>query len=230
MARQYTTCSSGLCTGSSTSGNGNNSALPACSEGLAIKQGDTCPVFEIQIKDPTTGEPVSYEDWDVEVYMYFTSCLGADTDAPVSLNTSIITLLGKANLCQIKIGDIIGVDDCNQNEEEFMLVLDVDYSTGEVTVQRGYGDSDIYAHEKGDRLIFYRIYGSTGYIDSKFEDDPSTTENETDYSVIGYRWTTEDTSHTGTYYFEFKTINNEVSPAQVRSFPVDNNDYIIKII
>jgi len=220
MGRIYVNCSSGTCTSTPT----------ISKDAFVIKQGDTCPIFEINIQDPETGEPVSYESWDVEVYMYFISCLGADSDAPVSLNTSIITLLGKANLCQIKIGDIIGVDDCNQNENEFMLVLDVDYSTGEITVERGYGGSDIYNHDKGDKLIFYRIYGSDGYIDSKFEDDLETTEDETDYSVLGYRWTAEDTSHTGTYYFEFKAINNSITPPQVRSFPVNSNDYIVQII
>ena len=141
MGRIYVNCSSGTCASTPT----------ISKDAFVIKQGDTCPVFEINIQDPETGEPVSYESWDVEVYMYFISCLGADSDAPVSLNTSIITLLGKANLCQIKIGDIIGVDDCNQNENEFMLVLDVDYSTGEITVERGYGGSDIYNHDKGDK-------------------------------------------------------------------------------
>ncbi len=220
MTRQYTTCTSGTCTNTPTINN----------EDFVIKQGDTCPVFEIQIKDPNTGLPVSYLNWAVNVFMYYISCLGADTDAPVSLNTSIIKLLGKVNLCQVKIGDIIGVDDCNQNENEFMIVLDVDFATGEVTVQRGYGNSDIYAHNKGDKLIFYRIYGSDGYIDSKFEDDLETTEDETDYSVLGYHWTVEDTSHIGTYFFEFKATDASVTPPQIRSFPVSSNDYIIKII
>ena len=202
-----------------------------------IKQGDTCPNFTIEVRDPSTGQMASYEGWSVEVYMYFESCLRSDSGASNSYPVSIIRLLGNVNLCQVKIGDMIGVEDCNQNLQEFMLVTAIDYDTGEITVERGYGDSDIYTHKKGDKLIFYRIYGKSGYIDSKYEEDIEEGV-EADFSILGYQWDVEDTSHRGKYFIELKATNlvyDDDDPSllvstQIRSFPVSSTDYIVNIV
>lgn len=197
-----------------------------------IKQGDTCPNFIVSITDPE-GIAVSYEGWSVEVYMYFESCLKSSIGIP----DLKIKLLGNINLCLVKIGDIIKVEDCNQNLNEYMLITDVDYDTNEITVERGYNDSDIYAHKKNDKLIFFRIYNKEGYIDSKYEEDLEE-DIEADYSIIGYKWEVEDTSHKGKYYLEFKLKNfiyDSVDPSiiidtQIRSFPVGSTNYVINII
>jgi len=202
-----------------------------------IKQGDTCPTFTISIIDPITGIEVSYENWLVEVYMHFESCLKSDSGVSYSNPFSIIKLMRNMNLCLIKIGDIIEVEDCNQNLKELMLVMDVDYETGEITVERGYEDSDIYSHKKGDKLLFYRIYGKEGYIDNKNEENIEE-DVEPDYSIIGYQWDSEDTSHKGKYYLEFKLTNYIYDPedpltiidTQIRSFPISSTNYVINII
>ncbi|MFW5794562.1 MAG: hypothetical protein ACOCV1_03655 [Bacillota bacterium] len=232
MAKVYTNCNSGSC--------GSGSSIYSYSQDSSafnIKQGDTCPDFTVQIKNPTTGNAISFEDWNVEVFMYFESCLKSITEEAYGETT--IKLLGNANLCQVKIGDVIGVEDCNQNDEEFMLVTDVDFSAKTVSVSRGYGDSTIYNHSKGDKLLFYRIYGENGYITNKNipdEDD----EWEADYSVVGYHWCVEDTSHKGKYYLEFHltssdSIDNPNASGynscniQTRTFPVSEKGYIVNI-
>ena len=93
MGFKYTSASCSSCSSSSSNYN---------STEFNIKQGDTCPNFTIQAKNPENGQPVSYEDWDIEVYMYFESCLKSDSGASSSYPVSIITLVGKINLCQIK--------------------------------------------------------------------------------------------------------------------------------
>jgi len=227
MGLQYTSANCTSCTSNSSYN----------SSEFNIKQGDTCPNFTIEVKDPSTGLPISFEGWSIEVFMHFESCLKSDSGASYSYPYSIIKLLGNANLCLVKINDLIGVEDCNQNKQEFMLVTDIDYDTGEITVQRGYGDSDIYTHKKGDKLLFYRIYGKEGYIDSKYEEDLEE-DIEADFSILGYQWEIEDTSHKGKYYFEIKATNviyDDEDPTiivntQVRSFPIGATNYIVNII
>ena len=228
MAKTYTNCRSASC----TSG---RSIFPVSSDSNAfnVKQGDTCPDFTVQIKNPKTGNTISFADWNVSTFMYFESCLKSITEE--DYGNYIIKLLGNANFCQIKTGDIIGVEDCNQNDQEFMLVTDVNFSAKTISVSRGYGDSTIYDHSKGDKLIFYRIYGENGYITSKNipdEDD----EWDADYSVIGYHWCEEDTSHKGTYYLEFHLTNSDSDNSydscnvQLRTFPISEKGYIINIL
>lgn len=246
MPKKYKNCSGYSCS------NSFNVTSESCNSDFTIKQGDTCPLFKINIKDPETGLPVSYEDWEVTTFMFFESCLRSIDSAHdgisgcsgfsgyMSEEFAGIKLLGKKSLCQVKIGDIIEVDDCNQNRQEFMLVIDIDYDCDTILVQRGYGGSDIYSHRRGDKLIFYRIYGKTGFIDSVNEEDLEE-GIELDNSVIGYNWAEEDTSHRGCYFFEFKLMKNAIGISgisgysgsvdiQLRSFPLNTKGYKISIV
>ncbi len=186
-------------------------------QSFQFKRGDTCPSFEIQIKDPITGASVSFEDWLVQAYMWFETCLGED----ITVSTTEFKLLGNKLLCQVKIGDIIEVDDCDQNQTEYMEVVDVDAETETITVTRGAQDSDVYSHKKKDKLLFFRIFGNSGYISSEYEDDISTTDDEEDFSLIRYDWLSADTTHTGDYLLEFK-LQQETEYGEnevIRSFP-----------
>lgn len=242
MGRSYTNCGSGRC----------NFGGTLSSSDFKIKQGDTCPDFRFQIKVTSTNETVSYEGWSVEVYMFFYSYLRSLTNIEYSgytENMATLKLLGNQNFGQIKLGDIIGVEDCDQNRQEFMQVISINYDTYEVFVERGYGNSDIYNHKKSDKLIFYRIYGKTGYIDSsssgssvedvdEYVDDNSADVVTDDYSIVGYHFCQDDTSHKGSYFIDFK-LSMAPDPGysgdydcgvKVKSYPNDKDGYVVNII
>jgi hypothetical protein len=226
MSKNYKNCNNSSC-----------SSILTCSDcDFSIKQGDNCPSFKIQIKDPSTGNPISFEDWEVEAYMYFYSnfkSIKQSDDIYSGYTYYILNLLGNQNLYQIKIGDIIEVEDCNQNLQEFMIVENVDKN--DIYVIRGYGGSDIYEHKRGDKLIFYRIYNKEGFITSEhIEEDykenfisegQNNEKIEEDFSIIGYSWDIEDTSHKGIYFLQLKVRSED----KIRTFPVNGDGYKIII-
>jgi hypothetical protein len=234
MGKTYTNC-----TTCSTSASGTTTTVST----FSLKQGDTCPDYSTRLLDQQ-GNPVSFEGWTVEVFMYFISCLKSIEDEQAYYGTARIKLLGNQNLCQVKIGDIVGFEACDQNHEEFMLVTDIDDTTNEIIVVRGYGDSPIVTHKKGERVLFFRVYGADGFVKSKFFDqnanpiDEAALEDGTeapDFSVIGYHWMPQDTSHKGTYFLEFKVSNEGLSGTDgfepsIRTIPNNKEGYIITII
>jgi hypothetical protein len=193
-----------------------------------IKKGDTCPIFKIMISDPETGSPVSFLNWEVQIFMWFNSFIGSEID-DISDEVTF-SLLGNKNFCQIKVGDIIRFEDCNQNIVEFMEVESIDSDNFTITATRGDFDdvpSIPFTHFKKDSVTFYRIFEKNGFIDSIFEDNSDTADiDERDYSVIAYQWDSEDTSHRGEYLLEFKVTDGDL----IRTFPLNSEGFCIQII
>ena len=198
------------------------------SDCFKIKQKDTCPVFKVQIIDPKTQQAFSLLNLEVKTFMYFESRLGSDIDSSMD-PVAEFTLLGNKYLCQVKVGDIILIEDCNQSLTEYMEVTSIDSSTGIITANRGdlEGYTSIqFDHFKKDLIRFYRIFEKNGYVDSIYEDSPDTEEDEADHSLLVYQWDSSDTTHRGDYYLEFKITDGDIS----RTFPLNNVGYCIQII
>jgi hypothetical protein len=176
--------------------------------------------------------------------MYFKSCLKSVDAVESYYGTSAVKLIGNQNFGQIKVGDIVGFEGIDQNNEEFMLVTDLDVANKQVIVSRGYGNTQILTHVKGERVLFYRIYGASGYVTNKNVDQENTAideagledeSNSGDYSLIGYHWAAEDTSHKGTYFLEMKVDNSllagsDGSESSVRTLPNNKEGYVVTII
>lgn len=205
-----------------------NNAYNLGDSDFSIKRNDTCPVFEVKMINSETGAPVSYEDWNVFTSMFYESKINNALFQSESDN--IISFMKQQHVCQIKIGDIIRFEECYQNYMEYALVTDIDIVTGEIIIERDYNDSlygtsYLLPHVRGERVVIFRFFNKSGYIRSLYEDNEELTEEEMDYSVIGYQWDKEDTSHSGEYYLEFELNNNNLT----RSFPVDKMGYKINI-
>lgn len=148
---------------------------------------DVKRVTRVEIYNTLTGKWMLQNDYEVmysEQY-YFSSnnvtneYLGNTTDTTLVLNLN--------DVWQVTVGDVL-----NDSEYyELCLVTDIDYTTGDVTVERGYLDTAAVAHKPtkywhkwNTRSIKFHSAPSEGRLRVSYIAAPSTLINATDPLVV----------------------------------------------